>query len=65
MVLERNSLGAHRFISPSLEELLLPGGWLVPRKIGRCLGKELKFWGATRGPNSIHSIAPAGGRCVA
>jgi len=45
MVLERSSLGPHRFISPSLEELLLPRDGLVTRNNGRHLRKERNFGG--------------------
>lgn len=38
--LERSSLGPHHLISPGLEELILPSGWLVTGKTGRCLGKD-------------------------
>lgn len=54
------SSGPHRFTSPALEGLLLLGV-MATGTAGSCLGKELNFWGTTRDPNSIPSVAPTGG----
>lgn len=65
--LERSSLpcscssGPQLSISPALEGLLLLGV-MATGTAGSCLGKEPKFWGTTKDPDSICSIAPAGGR---
>lgn len=65
--LERSSLpcscssGPHRSISPALEGLLLLGV-MATGTAGSSLGKEPKFWGTTKDPDSICSIPPAGGR---